>query len=48
MEGKEVDVEKHDLGDEDVVTEGERGGENAFGGGLDVRKSGEGGHLGWC
>jgi len=36
LEWQEIDVEENDLGDEDVVANGQRGGEDALGGGLGV------------
>ena len=45
LEGKEVDVEEHDLGDQDVVAEGERGREDTFGGGLGVCEGRKGCHC---
>lgn len=36
LEGEEVDVEEDDLGDQDVVADGEGGGEDTLCGGLDV------------
>jgi hypothetical protein len=36
LEGKEIDVEEDDLGDQDVVADGERSSEDTLGGGLGV------------
>lgn len=41
LEGEDVDVEKDDLGDQDVVTNGKRGGEDTFGIGLGIAQGGE-------
>jgi hypothetical protein len=45
LEGEQVDVEEHDLGDQDVVADGEGRGEDALGGGLGVGERRERGHY---
>jgi hypothetical protein len=45
LEGEQVDVEEHDLGDQDVVADGEGRGEDALGRGLGVGERCERGHY---